>query len=148
MKLHFFQQVSFEDPAGIVHWAEIKGHDITFTHFWRDTELPKMRDFDWLIIMGGPMNVSEQKKCPWLAKEKEFIRNAIVENKIILGICLGAQLIAEILGSKIYKNRLPEIGWHPVSLTEDARCSLVFSVLPDNFIPFHWHGDTFTLPLG
>ena len=85
------------------------------------------------------MNVYENEKFPWLVEEKEFIRKAISESKIVLGICLGAQLIADVLGGKIYKNEFNEIGWYPVSLTEDAQQSAVFNSLPDEFVPFHWH---------
>lgn len=148
MKLHFFQQVPFEDLAGIFKWAEEKGHKTSGTLFFEDYELPEIDDFDWLIVLGGYMNVYENEKFPWLVEEKEFIKKAISESKIVLGICLGAQLIADVLGGKIYKNEFNEIGWYPVSLTEDAQQSAVFNSLPDEFVPFHWHGDTFTLPPG
>ncbi len=79
------------------------------------------------------------------AEKKE---HSTLGNKIVLGICLGAQLIADVLGDRIYRNKFTEIGWHSVSLTEDAQQSMVFGSLPDEFIPFHWHSDTFSLPPG
>jgi len=148
MKLHFFQQVSFEDLEGIFKWAEEKGHSTSGTLFFEDYEFPEIDDFDWLIVLGGYMNVYESEKFPWLVEEKEFIRKAISGDKIVLGICLGAQLIADVLGGRIYRNKFTEIGWHSVSLTEDAQQSMVFDSLPDEFIPFHWHSDTFSLPPG
>ncbi len=147
MKIHFLQHVPFEDMAGIFKWAEAKRHKTTGTLFFKDYKLPEIVDFDWLFILGGYMNVDENENFPWLLEEKKFIRKAISENKIVVGICLGAQLIADVLGGKIYRNKFTEIGWHPVSLTEEAQQSAVFKSLPQKFVPFHWHGDKFTLPL-
>ncbi len=148
MRLHYLQHVPFEDLANIEVWAKERNYQISRTRFFEDKRLPQMRSFDWLIIMGGPMNIYEEEKYPWLAKEKKFIEKAIVNKKIVLGVCLGAQLIADIIGGKVYKNNCKEIGWFPVSLTEEAKKSSVFNALPDRFIPFHWHGDTFNLPSG
>ena len=104
--------------------------------------------FDWLIVMGGPMNIYQEKEYPWLVKEKQFIDEAIKAGKIILGICLGAQLIADVLGGKVSKNDYKEIGWFPVTKTVEGEKSRFFKVLPDRFMAFHWHGDTFDLPPG
>jgi GMP synthase-like glutamine amidotransferase len=104
--------------------------------------------FDWLVVMGGPMGVYDELQYPWLAAEKNFIRKSIDAGKAMIGICLGAQLIAEILGAKVFKNQYKEIGWFPVELTPAAAGSKVFNFLPDRFVAFHWHGDTFTLPKG
>ena len=98
--------------------------------------------------MGGPMNIYEEDRFPWLTREKIFIKDAIDSGKIVLGVCLGAQLIASVLGAKIHKNQYPEIGWFNVWLTDAARKSRVFRRLPERFTVFHWHGDTFDLPPG
>jgi GMP synthase-like glutamine amidotransferase len=149
MRLHALQHVPFEELANIEIWAKEKGHQISMTQLFKDEHLPRMSDFDWLVILGGPMNVYEEKKYPWLAREKRLIEQAINSRKIVLGICLGAQLIADVLGSRVYKNRYKEIGWFPISLTPEAKGSPVFKALPDErFIAFHWHGDTFDLPPG
>ncbi len=92
------------------------------------------------------MNIYEQDIYPWLAREKGFIRSAIAEGKIILGICLGAQLMADVMGGKVQRNEHREIGWFQVQLTAEARASRIFRVLPENFVAFHWHGDTFDNP--
>jgi GMP synthase-like glutamine amidotransferase len=113
-----------------------------------DEPLPDLSSFDWLIIMGGPMNIYEHERYPWLIKEKEFIRRAIDNGKIVLGICLGAQLISDVLGGKVTRNKFREIGWFPVSLTDDGMNSRIFSVLPERFVALHWHGDTFSIPQG
>ncbi len=94
------------------------------------------------------MNIYEEDRFSWLAREKIFIKDAIDAGKIVLGVCLGAQLIASVLGAKIHRNQYPEIGWFDVRLTDAARKSRVFKWLPERFTVFHWHGDTFDLPPG
>jgi len=148
MKIHYLQHVPFEDLANIEAWAKSRGHDITRTQLFSDEALPKMADFDWLIIMGGPMNIYEDDKYPWLSREKEFIRLAIAGDKIVLGICLGAQLMADVLGGIVRRNEYREIGWFSVSLTKEGILSPIFSVLPQRFVALHWHGDTFEIPSG
>lgn len=92
--------------------------------------------------MGG----FDDASYPWLAPEKSFIECAIRQNKRVIGICLGSQLIADVLGAKVYRNKHKEIGWLPVQLTERGKENAVFSFLPREFAAFHWHGDTFDLP--
>ena len=148
MRIHSLQHVEFEDLGNIASWALAKGHSVAKTLLCHNEKLPSLNKFDWLIVMGGPMNVYEEEQCPWLIQEKKLIGEAIAENKVVLGICLGAQLIADVLGAQVSKNAQKEIGWHSVYLTEPGKRSSVFSVLPDAFIAFHWHGDTFELPAG
>lgn len=148
MKIHYLQHVPFENLANIEPWAINENHTISKTLLFNNHTLPKTSEFDWLIIMGGPMNIYEDKKYSWLVEEKKFIEKAIADEKNVLGICLGAQLITDVLGGTVYKNNYKEIGWHPVLLTEEAKSSSVFNKLPDRFIAFHWHGDTFNLPSG
>lgn len=104
-----------------------------------------MHEFDWLLVMGGPMNIYEEDKYPWLSKEKRFIRDAIASNKVALGICLGGQLITDVLGGKVRKNSYKEIGWYPISLTPEGQKSRIFKVLPKKFIALHWHGNMFDI---
>jgi len=127
VKLHYLQHVPFENLANIEVWAKEKGHSISKTQLFNGESFPQMNDFDWLVIMGGPMNIYQEKEYPWLAKEKRFIAEAIDNNKIVLGICLGAQLIADVLGGIIYKSKHQEIGWFPVSLTTGAKKSIIFN---------------------
>jgi GMP synthase-like glutamine amidotransferase len=148
MKIHYHQHVPFEDLANIESWAKSCGHDLTRTQLFLDEALPEMDQFDWLMIMGGPMNIYKNDKYPWLAREKEFIRLAIACDKIVLGICLGAQLMADVLGGIVRRNRQREIGWFPVNLTKEGILSPIFSVLPQRFVALHWHGDTFEIPPG
>ena len=148
MRIHSLQHVPFEDLGNIEVWAKDRGHGVSRTLLFRQEPLPRFSDFDWLIIMGGPMNVYEEEKYRWLTEEKKFIAGAIGRGKILLGVCLGAQLIADVLGARVYKNTHKEIGWHPVRLTPDGEESRLWGSLSARFIAFHWHGDTFDIPGG
>lgn len=148
MRLHSLEHEPFEGLANIEVWANKKGHNITRTLLFNNEELPEMDDFDWLVIMGGSMNIYEEEKYQWLREEKNFIAEAVAKKKIVLGVCLGAQLVADVLGGKVTQNKYKEIGWFPVSLTEEARNSSIFSSFPITFTAFHWHGDTFKIPYG
>ncbi|MES1223187.1 MAG: type 1 glutamine amidotransferase [Bacteroidota bacterium] len=145
MHIHFIQHVSFEYPGSIIRWAEENNHTTSFTKVFEQPVFPGTNQFDMLIIMGGPMGVYEEDKFPWITEEKKFIHAAITANKKVLGICLGSQLIANVLGSKVYTHTLKEIGWWPVS---KATVHPLTESLPDEFISFHLHGDTFDLPEG
>lgn len=148
MKMHVLQHESFESEAGIGDWARARGHEITRTRLYKNETLPANCDaYDWLVIMGGSMNIYEEKKFPWLGPEKAFIREALTEGRVrVLGICLGAQLMSDTLGGPVTRNPVKEIGWFPVEQTEAGRACPHFSKWPERFLAFHWHGDTFTTP--
>ena len=146
MRLHCLQHVPFEDMANIEVWAKDKGFQVSRTLLYEGEELPLLSKFDLLVIMGGPMGVHDEAQYPWLKTEKRFIRQAMATGKIVLGICLGAQLIAQVLGANVTKNPQKEIGWFPVNMTPEARNAPVFQGIPDEFMAFHWHGDTFEIP--
>ncbi|GBG57555.1 GMP synthase [Sporomusaceae bacterium FL31] len=145
MRLHYLQHVPFENPGSILIWAKENGHRITSTQFYQNEPLPRQQDFDWLVIMGGPMNIYEEEFYPWLAAEKVFIREAIETGKVVIGLCLGGQLIADVIGGKVTQNPVKEIGWFPVRLSEHARLSPLFSFFPEQPVVFQWHGDTFSI---
>jgi GMP synthase-like glutamine amidotransferase len=148
MRIHSILHVEFEGLGDILDWAEEQNLKITYTRQYLDEPLPDLDAFDALIVMGGPMNIYEDDKFKWLEREKEFIASAIKNNKKIFGICLGAQLIAHCLGSKIYKNNWKEIGWFKINkkFTIHPFCPELNSI--DEFTVFHWHGETFDLPQG
>ena len=148
MRIHVLRHVPFEGPGSIVRWARSNGHALSTTELYKGGGLPDLRDFDRLVIMGGPMNVNEEDGFSWLAKEKKFIREVIGAGKSVVGICLGAQLIADVLGAAVYSGPHTEIGWFPVELTDEAATSGLFPSAPPNPTVFHWHGDTFDLPEG
>ena len=94
------------------------------------------------------MSVSDETDNPWIVVEKEFIQRSIREGKGVFGICLGAQLIASALGSKVYPGKNKEIGWFQVNFNKHEALTALFSQIPDNTMAFHWHGDTFNIPEG
>jgi GMP synthase-like glutamine amidotransferase len=147
MKIHYLQHVSFEDPGAILSWGMRNVHTMSRTRFFHGESLPASHDYDLLLVMGGPMSVHDEKKYPWLADEKKFIHGAIATDKKVIGICLGAQLIADVLGAEVRKNKVPEIGWFSVTRTEFSDGS-PFGMIPASFTAFHWHGDTFDIPVG
>ena len=148
MRIHYVQHVPFEGPGNIERWAADRGHELTGTHLYNNESLPRLNEIDWLIIMGGPMSVHDTGNYPWLTDEKVFIRGAIHAGKVVVGICLGSQLIAAALGADVYEADEKEIGWFPVEATDAATDSPIFADLGDEYDVFHWHGDTFNLPEG
>ena len=148
MHIHYLQHAAFEDAANIAAWAGARGHRLTCTRLDLDQPLPELENLDWLVIMGGPMNVDEHEIYPWLVREKELIRRVIERGLPLLGVCLGGQLISSVLGGQVTKNRQKEIGWFPVTLTAEAARSPLFAGFPRQVPAFHWHGDTFSIPPG
>ena len=148
LRIHYLQHVPFEGPGCIESWAMVRGHRLTSTRLHAGQRLPLVEELDWLFILGGPMNVYEENRYPWLAREKRFIGEALHRDKAVIGICLGAQLLACVLGAKVTRNPCVEIGWHPVEKAAQAPQSDLSGFLPDRFPAFHWHGDTFEIPRG
>ncbi len=148
MKIHFIQHVPFEGPGTIRDWALGRGHALSRTAMYENELLPAMDAFDWLVIMGGPMGVYDDSVYSWLAPEKRFIGEAVATGKTVLGICLGAQLLAVVLGGAVRRNAHKEIGWFPVRLVPAAEGIPAFAGLPRSFTAFHWHADTFSIPPG
>jgi GMP synthase-like glutamine amidotransferase len=98
--------------------------------------------------MGSPIGVYDYKENPWLRDEKEFIKQAIKVGKPVFGICLGAQLLADILGSRVYDNKYMEMGWFPVKKAAEGKKPDFLKYLPEEITVFHWHSRTFDLPVG
>lgn len=144
MRIHYLQHVPFENPGNIIEWVHKKGYKVTGTHLYNFEAVPAMEQFDWLIVMGGPMNIYEEKKYEWLGYEKRFIKEAIDNHKIVVGICLGAQLITDALGGKVTKNPEKEIGFFSINFSNEALESTLFKGFPKDINVFHWHGDTFS----
>ena len=148
MRIHCLQHVHFEGPEAIAAWAASRGHQLALTRLYAGEKLPEIQEFDWLLIMGGPMNIYQEQQYPWLVAEKFCIDQALAAGKTLLGICLGAQLLADRLGSRVYAGPRREIGWWPLHLTEAGRQSNLFCELDEPLQAYHWHGDTFDLPVG
>lgn len=148
MKIHYLQHVPFEGLGSIATWAEQGNHRVTATRLYEDEPFPALTDFDGLIIMGGPMNIYQYDQYPWLVREKQFIAQVLQTQKPVIGICLGAQLIADVLGANVYPGAEKEIGWFPIQRREAESPTQMFQALPLQGMAFHWHGDTFDIPAG
>jgi GMP synthase-like glutamine amidotransferase len=145
MKVHVLQHVPFEDIGGMADWLAGQGAEIGYTRFYENNALPDPAGLDLVIAMGGPMSVNDEAELPWLVAEKAFVRAVEACGVPMLGVCLGAQLIANALGARVYRNPVKEIGWFPVRAEEVAADVFHF---PAEARVFHWHGETFDLPAG
>lgn len=146
MRIHYIQNDPLATLGFIEEWVQEKGNHSSFARMFEDEPLPCMDQFDMLIILGGRMGAYEEEEYPWLVEEKKFILEAIAQEKWILGICLGAQLLANVLGSKVYPHTHQEIGWWPIEVMDEAKTSSLFDGIPVSFSAFEYHGDTFDLP--
>ncbi len=148
MKFHVLRHVPFEGPALIENWLQERGHSATVSRLYQpDDRLPRVDEFAALVIMGGPMSVHETENYPWLAAEQALIREALQQRIPLLGICLGAQLIAQSLGAEVQAGEQQEIGWHPLHWERRAQEHPILHGLQEqDATVFHWHGDFFTLP--
>ncbi len=173
MKIHWLQHVPFEGLGCIEPWLLENGHEVSCTRLFKAETLPDPREVDGLIVMGGPMGVDDETVYPWLADEKASIKEIIAQDKPVLGICLGAQLIAAVLGAPVTRSKHLEIGffecrasslsaeafgegWIPLAFLpsaendRDGRSTFRGGgeIFPETFPAFHWHGDTFGIPEG
>lgn len=150
MNVHVLQHVPFEGPGSIEDWCVAGGHSIHMIPLYSPRAiLPDTGDVDLLVIMGGPMNVYEDSKYPWLGPEKAFITDVVRSGKPVLGICLGAQLLALCCGASVGRAAHLEIGWFPVEATPAAAAfPWLNSLLAARPVLFHWHGDRMGIPAG
>lgn len=148
MHIHYLIHADFESPGAIDTWVQLNAHTFSSTHTYKDEQLPKPTDFDFLIVMGGPQSATQLDKWPYLKDEIDLIKQTIAANKPILGICLGAQLLAESLGVKTQKSPHREIGVFPIELLPDAKEDPLFSQFPACFNVMHWHSDMPDIPDG
>ncbi|MFN5515043.1 MAG: type 1 glutamine amidotransferase [Cyanobacteriota bacterium] len=149
MRVQVLQHVPFESLGTMAAWFNQEGFTVAYTRFFQNDPLPGPADADWIIVLGGPMSVNDEAQYPWLAAEKAFLCQAMEAEKRILGICLGAQLLASALGSPVYPAPEREIGWFPIfSETRDQISGISGETFkfPENPTVFHWHDETFDLP--
>lgn len=145
MIINYLQHVAFENLGNIADWARARAHETRATRLFAGEKLPNPDEIDFLLILGGSMNVDEEAKFPFLAEEKKFIEQAVKREIPVLGICLGAQLVADVLGARVYRNEEKEIGWFSIEKSIESQSPFA-EILPASFVAFHWHGDTFDLP--
>lgn len=146
MNALIIKHVDIEGPGLIEYYLEQENISYQIFELKPGVHLPKLDDLTHIVILGGAMNVYEEERYPFLRDEDLFIKEAIQRGKFILGICLGAQLIAKALGAKVFKAPVKEIGWYDVSLTRIGTRDPLFSNLPKRFPVFQWHEDTFEIP--
>ncbi|MBE7542303.1 MAG: type 1 glutamine amidotransferase [Bryobacteraceae bacterium] len=146
VRLRCIQHVSFEGPGAIADWAASRGVELRITRLDAGDPVPMAEDFDWLLLMGGPMSVHDEDAHTWLREEKALLCKCLGIGVPVLGICLGSQMLAECLGARVVKNPHREIGWHSIRVT--AGCESRMATMPVEAMVFHWHGETHTLPPG
>ena len=146
MRAHYLQHVPFEGLGSIETWLHSAHASISATRLYEEAHFPALESFDLLIIMGGPMSVNDEDQFPWLRLEKKFIRQSIKSNKAVLGICLGAQLLAHVLGAAVPRNPVKEIGWYPLHKTDAGTDDAVLAPLQAQTPVFQWHGCRFDIP--
>ena len=144
LNIHCLQHVPFEGLGCIENWIQEHGHSLSYTTLYHNPKFPDLDTIDALIILGGPMSIHDEAIFPWLKDEKVFVKSAIDRRKKIIGICLGAQLISNVLGGNITDNKQKEIGWFPVSILDSNVA--ILNGYPKSFSVFHWHGETFSIP--
>lgn len=145
MRIRYLQHIAFESPGLIADWAAGWGYPIAGTRLDLGEPLPSVDDFDLLVVMGGPMSVNDEADYPWLRPEKRLIAAAMAAGRFVIGVCLGSQMLAEVLGARVFPNAEKEVGWFPVQTTG---AGTLFAGLPSEFTVFHWHGETYDLPAG
>lgn len=147
MRVACVSHVPFEGPGSIAEWAAARGHELSRIDA-RIGAFPDPSDVDLLVVLGGPMSTGDVLRHPWLATERAYLARCADAGPLMLGICLGSQLLAEAIGGTVRTASEPEIGWFPVRLGPVARTSPWFAGWPETFVAGHWHGDTFDLPVG
>lgn len=148
MRIHCLQHATFDGPAYLPAWASDRGHVFTPVLVPASEALPAPEDFDALIVMGGPMSLRDEILHPWIKQERKLVEQTMAAEKPVFGICLGAQLMAQILGAPVTPGPHPEIGWFPVQILAAARKSWLDGCLPGQFHSFFWHEETFDIPAG
>jgi len=129
-------------------WLAARRAEISYTRFFESCALPDAGANDLIIVLGGPMSVNDEQQHPWLVDEKRFIAEAVHADKPVLGICLGAQLLAHVLGAPVMRHTQHEIGWYDLAITDHGRQDPVLAHVGATAPVFQWHGRTFGLPAG
>jgi GMP synthase (glutamine-hydrolysing) len=146
--VRILQHVRPEPPGTITEALDNRGLSYQTTQIFRDDPVPDALDADSLVVMGGPMGVGDLDDRPHLSRELDLIEQVLRDDRPVLGVCLGSQLLAHVLGGDVHSAPTTEIGWDGVTLTDAARDDALFRDVDDPFTAFHWHGDVFDLPDG
>lgn len=146
MKFLVLQQIDCEGPGELGPLMESAGVSYDVVRLNRGEQAPDPGQYRAMLVMGGPMNVYQEDKYPFLREEDRLIKEAVRADMPYLGICLGAQLLAKALGSKVRPNHTKELGFMSVYLRDEARGDKLFQGINKNLPVFQWHGDTFEVP--
>nr|WP_297460961.1 type 1 glutamine amidotransferase [uncultured Halomonas sp.] len=141
MHIYFLQHTAYDGPARLTDWLTGMGHSYNVCHLYADEAPPRLEDCDALIILDGPQDIDDSERHPWLKREKKLVARALKSGKPVLGIGLGARLLASGLGAIVSPGTHAETGWHTVTLAPESPFDL-----PERFAAFHWHRDIFGLP--
>lgn len=147
MRVHYFMHVPYEGLGSLEYYFVSRGWQISATRWFAGERAPNMSQIDLLIVMGGPMSVGDEREHPWLVQEKQAIEQALHAGVPAIGVCLGGQLLATVMGAEVKRNKHTEIGWFPLQWKLDQKNTLLQD-LPEVVTPFHWHSDTFDIPSG
>jgi len=157
MSVLICKNIETEGPGTIGDFLNEKNITCTVLELSKSADIPDAADFDTLLMMGGPMSVNEDDIYPYIKKEESLVRDFIARDKRVLGVCLGAQIMAKALGSRVYKGAEQEIGWYDIDITEEGLRDNLIARLATHpqkgdiwrkFKVFHWHGETFDIPNG
>ena len=148
-KVWVLQHTPYETPGVIADALASRGVGESTVRTFAGESVPReMGEAVALVVMGGPMGVYDAPRYPFLAAEMRLIEDALQQDKAVLGVCLGSQLLAAALGAQVVKGRQKEIGWHPVNLGAGAVSDPIWDQVAPSLMGFHWHGDVFNLPTG
>ena len=148
MRIHCLLQTQEPACGFFPQWAARHGHSWQCTVAPRSDGFPSRSELDCLVVLGGPMSVWQEDRYPWLREQKRYLESLIEAGTPILGICLGAQLVASVLGAKTYRGPHSEVGWFSVESTPEVKDTWLGDTLPGQFKTFLWHTDTYDLPDG
>jgi len=142
------QHVPFEGPGLIAAQARARGLSLDRRHLYRDEPVPRLEQLAGLVVLGGPMGVGDVEAYPHLGDEIDLLARAVAADVPVLGVCLGAQLLAHALGAEVFPAPAPEVGLGSVTLTPAGERDVVLGGAGRRLPVLHWHGDTFALPDG
>jgi GMP synthase-like glutamine amidotransferase len=157
MSVLICKNIESEGPGTIEDFLKARSIAYKIVELSRTEDISNPADYDILVMMGGPMSVNEDDIYPYIKKEETLVRDFIAAGKRVLGVCLGAQIMAKALGSRVYKGAEKEIGWYDIEITGDALMDKRIKYLAAHprtedtgrtFKVFHWHGETFDIPKG
>ena len=148
LNIHCLMHVPYEGPGVITDWALKRDHSMDYTRLYEQESLPDISGIHMLVIMGGPMNVFDNHIHTWMEEEIAWVSAFIQTGKPVIGICLGAQIIAAALGADVYPGDQKEIGWHNLQFLPAVGEYMIWKEHPGTLKVFQWHGDTFDIPEG